>query len=428
MELALQYMWEYRMWHTASPTLCDGRQIKILSPGCLNRNEGPDFSNSRIKIDNTVWIGNVEVHIKASDWYRHGHQHNPAYDNIILHVVAVDDARICRKDGSEIPQLVMPLTERYMNMYAQLSRQDTIGIRCANKISELPTLSIMDCIDSLGTQRLLHKAERIIYTLQRHHGNWQQACFVTICRALGFGVNAEPFEMLANRLPLSILHHHSDNLHQLEAIIFGTAGMLNPRLHTTDPYYRFLCNEFTFLSRKYGLSPMPSHLWKNSRMRPGSSPCRRLAIASAMLKDGFSMAADIIDAKDDINHLRSLFNIQMQGYWTDHYNFEKSSQTSIEAMSQPTLDLMLINVAAPFIYANGLHRDEPTYLNAALDILHSLKPENNSIVSAWRTLGVKAYNAFESQALIQLKREYCEKHRCLQCRWGNKLLRNTDGK
>lgn len=422
MERALQYMWEYRLWDNAAPQLCDGRPAQLLSPGRLNNNAGPDFTNARVRIDDTLWIGNVEVHLRASDWYRHGHQKDISYDNIILHVVSVDDARIKRKDGSEIPQLVLPLTEQYIKMYAQLVDSGTTHIRCGDKLAALPSITVSDCIDSVGTERIQFKAKRILQTLQRHNGDWQQTCFVTLGRALGFGVNSDPFEMLTNNLPLKIIHHHSDNINQIEAILFGCAGQLVLSDYPNDSYHRFLCNEFQFLSKKYGLKPMPAHLWKHAKMRPVGSPCRRLALLSKLLEGGFSMMQHILQANGNIEILRNIFNAKLQGYWANHYNFENPCTESTSALSDQSIDLLLINVAAPIYYAYGISVDEPAYQQTAFQLLNRLKPEKNGIISAWNILGIKACNAFESQALLQLRKEYCDNHRCMQCRWGNKLL------
>lgn len=422
MEKILQYMWQYRLWGKSEYTLHDGRCVRLLNPGCLNSNAGPDFFNAKIFIDNIEWAGNVEIHTKASDWYKHGHDKNPAYDNVILHVVGIDDTKVFRKDGTEIPQITMPLRPEFTEKYINLKEGEQ-SIRCAEFISQLNELLLHDWLESLACERLQAKATRLLETLNQFSGDWEQTCFITFARTLGFGLNSDTLEILAKSIPLTTLHHHSDSLLQLEALLFGQAGMLDMSTHILDEYYQQLCREYYFLQRKYSLRPIQKHLWKYSKTRPANFPHRRIALLAKFTFGGFSLMRKIIDANGDKAKLYDIFNLQLSGYWTNHSSFDIPIPNAPSCLSKSSINLILINTVAPLYYAYGNYRGELRIEENAIDLLYELPTEKNSILSQWERIGITAENALRSQALLQLRKDYCDLHKCLFCRIGNSLLR-----
>lgn len=421
MELLYHYLWKYRIFPDTM-RLCDGRAVRVKSPGLHNRDSGPDFSHARICVDDTDWVGNVEIHVKASDWYRHGHQDDPAYDNIILHAVAVDDARITRPDGSEIPQLVIPATPDLFQVYSELSRHID-DVRCLDRLHTLAPLTVTDWMETLSVERLQMKAQRIKDIYRQFQSDWSQALFITLARSLGFGLNGVPFEMLGKSLPLKYVFRHGDNPMQVEALLFGQAGMLDPSINIFDDYYQALCREYFFLARKYGLRPLAAGLWKTST-RPANSPQRRIAILSAALTTGFSLFDKLLECRGDADRLRELFVWEAGQYWKEHTLFGLSG-TLPTKLAFGSVTSLLINLAAPFYTAYASVCGEPEWAERSIDLLMSLPGEENSKTRQWKLGGLSYPDALRSQALIQLRNEYCDRCRCLECRFGHTILRTA---
>lgn len=403
---------------------CSGAEVEVIDPGRLNTDSGPDFFNSKIKVGGVEWAGNVEIHVKASDWMNHGHQDDPAYDNIILHVVGISDRRIRRNDGSLIPQVEITLPPDFFQVYSDLESRP-ISIRCAESLATISPLTLTDWLETLSVERVQEKAERVMQTLKVCDGDWEQTCFITLARALGFGLNSDPFELLARSIPLKILHHHSDNPLQLQAILFGQAAMLDASNHIFDEYYQLLCREYYFLARKYGLRPMRPGLWKYARTRPQNFPHRRVAFLAKACENGFSLLSKIIDANGNENRLRELFRWSLTGYWHSHFSFDTPAARVSDTLSDTSVTLLLINVAAPLIYATAAHRSDPDLAEKALSLLETLPAEFNSITREWAQYGLNANDALRSQSLIHLKKNYCDQRKCLSCRFGHHLLRQS---
>ncbi len=423
MELLYHYLWHHRMLGTSMTDL-QGHHIDVLSPGRHNEDAGPDFSNARLRIDGKVWSGNVEIHVKASDWNRHGHDSDPAYANVILHVVAFDDARIRRANGEEIPQITAILPEKFYLTYSQLVK-DLKDVRCADQIPSIPNLIREDWLETLAIERLQTKASRLLEYNSLCGGDWEQAVFILFARGLGFGLNGLPFEILAKNLPLRIIYHHADDLRQIEALIFGQAGMLNGSDHIFDGYYQSLCAEYGFLARKYGLRPMDPSLWKYARTRPQNFPHRRLALLAKALYNGMRFSSSLEKADGDYDLLYQLFSWEASEYWKTHADFgaEQTTGALPGTLSRGSRNLMMINVAAPFYMAHARLTGNYDRGELALDLLRQLPAEKNSRIKAWEAMGISAGDASRSQALLHLKDEYCDKGRCLDCRFGHHLLR-----
>lgn len=403
--------------------LVDGTAVEVISPGVLNTDSGPDFSNARIRIGDMQWAGNVEIHVRASDWYRHGHDTDAAYDSVMLHVVAIDDKNISRRDGSLIPQVAVSFPENFFRIYASLS-DNISGVRCENMLSAIPSLVREDWLETLAIERMQMKATRIIDECRGLGGDWERTCFVTFARALGFGLNSEPFEILARSIPLGYLHRHADNLMQLEALLFGQAGMLDTSLHIFDEYYQQLCREYYFLARKYGLRPMRQEIWKYSKTRPQNFPHRRIAILAKSLHGGFSLLSQLLSVEKDPDKIREMFRFKYEGYWLTHSDFDRETPYGANALSAASIDLLIINLVAPMIYAHCAAHGDYEGAEKALDIWGMLQPESNMYIRQWTHAGLPSHNAMRSQALLHLRKQYCDRNDCLNCRLGHWLLRS----
>lgn len=398
--------------------------MTVLYPGRHNTDAGPDFIGARLRIDGQEWAGNVEIHVKASDWKRHGHSGNPAYDNVILHVVGVDDLRIPAATGRMIPQAVLTFPKTFIGLYNQMSKR--IGeVECSTAISRLMPAVTLGWLDSLAVERMQRKSRQILDTVRQVDGDWQRACFIVLARALGFGLNAEPMEMLARKVPLSVVSKHSDNLLQLEALLFGQAGMLDTSVHIFDEYYQQLCREYIFLAHKYGLRPLRRDVWKFARTRPQNFPTRRIAMLARALAGGFSLMSEILETECNNDATRALFDWELDGYWLQNIDFDQPGVNLQAKLSAQTRDLLTVNLTAPLIYAYGAWRGDCELAEKSMDFWHATAAENNHIIRSWQRAGLGAKSAADSQALLQLRNEYCERGRCMDCRFGHALLRQA---
>jgi hypothetical protein len=421
-EMLLQYLWEHRLWEQCDLITTAGQAICVLDPGRRNTDAGPDFFNAKIQIGGHTWVGNVEIHVRASDWHRHHHDNDPAYDSVILHVVGTDDATITRADGQTIPQMVLPFTNDYRERYDSMVSNTAI-LPCVSDLAHIPPLYITDWITSLGYERLYDKVERIEQLRQRLDGDWAATAYVTLARALGFGINSEPFERLALATPLRILLKHRDDPALLEAALFGQSGFLDTVVDVGEDadYLRRLREDYAFIKAKYDLQPVNSPGWKMARMRPPNFPHRRIAALVALIADGFKFSRQFSHITDEAS-ARELFKFNIQGYWVNHYTFGRPTAFAPKALSSDSETSLIINAVVPLMYAYALSFGNDSKLEAAVGLLQSLRPEINSVVSIFTDVGIPCDDAFTSQALIQLRRAYCEPRKCLYCRIGHRIL------
>lgn len=422
MEKLMQYVWQHRLWNPAEMRTNDGRRIVVIDPGMLNSDAGPDFFNAKIEIDGRVWAGNVEIHTRATDWRRHHHDEDPAYDSVILHVVEKDDAPVRRSNGEVIPQMVMQCSPLFADRYARLVEAKT-ELPCASQIRNVPSLTITEWVESLAFERLQSKVERLFKLYESFCGSWEDVCYVSFARSLGFGINNDAFEMLARRTPLRLLHKHSDSELQVEALLFGQAGMLDTMRNGNDgSYYGRLSREYAFLANKFQLKPMDGSMWKSFRIRPQNFPYRRIAMLAHYIAGGFSLMNEILERRDE-EQLRKLFSVKLTGFWANHYTFDGNpTENDYCVLGNKSIDILLINTVAPLYYAYGIKTDNCEISDAAVSLLESLRPEQNKIVADFVTAGIKCPDALTSQALIQLRREYCDTRKCLYCKIGHNLL------
>lgn len=422
-ERLMQYVWQHRLWLPADMRTVDGTPIEVIDPGLLNNDAGPDFFNAKLRIGDRLWAGNVEIHVRASDWYAHGHDRDHAYDTVILHVVDTDDCRITRPGGDVIPQTVLACARDFSKSYHEMVDKPGPGLACAAEIASLPSIYISDWLTALAFERLYTKADRVEQLTKRLNGDWREAVYVTLARALGFHTNSDAFERLALATPLSRLLHHQGDLATIEGTLFGQAGLL-PSIPTGTPegdYVARLGGEHRFLAAKYGLTPLRSPGWKMARMRPQNFPHRRIAVLAATVSEGFSIARRILNVRNADDAVR-LFDVQPGPFWASHYTFEPSQGRVGTALGSNSVNTLIINVVVPVIYAYGRCYGNNDMQEAAVDILQGLPPEQNSVIRLFEAGGISCGDSFTSQALLELRRNYCEPRKCLYCRLGHRFL------
>lgn len=420
----LQYIWENRLFFSERLTTTTGERLEIINPGKRNSDAGPDFFNAKVKIEKTTWAGNIEIHSKASDWNKHRHQHDKAYDNVVLHVVENADNEITRTNGELIPTLELQYPAQLAQNYRDLLEAKT-WIPCADHFYKTDPIVLQLGFNRLMIERLENKTKEILLRLEQNNNNWNETFYQMLARMFGFKVNAIPFELLAKSLPAGILGKHNNNLFQLEALLFGNAGLLNSQL-LGDDYFLQLREEYSFLYKKYKLKPIGGHLWKFLRLRPVNFPTVRIAQLAALLNGTEFLFSKILDAKT-IDSLKKLFKVKASAYWDLHYNFNRQSKRKvIKELGDSSVQVLIINVVIPFLFVYGEKQNKNELKNRALDFLERLPPESNSIIAQWAKLGIQARSAFESQALLQLKNCYCETKKCLNCHIGVKLVSSKE--
>ena len=413
-------MWPLKELHTT-----DGRQVEVVDPGLYNRrNAGPDFFNAKVKIGGTLWVGNVEIHDRASDWYQHGHDHDAAYDNVVLHVVGMADADVMNSRREYLPQMELQVPPHVSTNYEELLHTDHYP-PCYRIIPDLSRLVLHSWMAALQTERLEQKTEAIKQRAERCNGSWEDAYFVTLARNYGFGINGEAFEQWAYNVPLNAVGKHRDDLFQIEAIFMGQAGLLDlqavpERYHAdalNEGYFARLRNEYLYLAHKFSMKPMDFSLWRFLRLRPQNFPHIRISQLAQLYYERRAGLSNLLEC-ESVEAVKQLLSTHVTPYWETHYVFGSESRKNAKNLSQASLNLLTINTAVPMLFAVGRHRQKEEYCNRAFDFLEKLKAEQKHIVTLWRDCGLDAASAGDSQALIQLKREYCDRKDCLRCRIG----------
>ena len=417
-ERLLQYIWQFQYYNNNSLTTVDGDALQIIYPGKFNTNQGPDFLEAKIKVAETTWAGNIELHIKSSNWVTHKHSEDKNYNNIILHVVWEDDADL------GLPFPVLELQSRVSNFL--LARYDelmmtTAFIPCQNSASQVNELTWKSWKDRLLAERLQHKANKIIEHLTNNNNHWEETFWWLLAANFGIKVNSDAFEKIAKSLPTNILAKHKNQIHQLEALLFGQAGLLENNF--TDAYPAMLQKEYLFYKAKYKLQPIQASLFF-LRMRPANFPSVRLAQLAMLINKSNSLFSVIKEA-DSLQEIKKLLNVTANDYWHYHYVFDEATAFKEKHIGTQMVNNLLINTIIPIVFAYGMYNKEDGYKSKALQWLEEVPAEKNNITEAFAGLGVENKNAFDSQALIQLKNEYCNQKRCLQCSVGNRLLKTV---
>jgi len=419
----LHYIWKFRLFERADLKTTEDEPLEIFSAGLHNTDSGPDFHNARIKVGDTVWAGNVEVHLSSSDWKKHEHTNDGSYNNVILHVVYRDDEPLILPNGRRVPTLVLQdripddLYSRYHNL---IFGEKTI-IPCEANIGSVDSMTLQNWLTRVLVERLEKRSALVIAALELNKGDWEETFYQFLAANFGFKTNALPFELLAKSLPQNILAKHKNNPTQVEALIFGQAGFLEQEFK--DEYPQKLKTEYNFLRQKYKLTPVDNHLWKFMRLRPANFPTIRLAQFAALVLQSNHLFSKLLEIKD-VKVLKGLFtDVKVNPYWENHYRFDQESAPSAKHMGEASVNILLLNTLALFLFSYGNHNGMQYFISRSLALLEFLPHEDNKIVEDFCTLGVKINNAFESQALLELKNNYCNYKKCLHCGIGNKILR-----
>ena len=407
-EIVLHYIWEHCLWAGFEQRTTGGRSVEILSVGEHNRDAGPDYSHARVRIDGKEWVGNIELHVCATDWVKHRHHLDKAYDSVILHVVRTADKPVYNSRGELVPQceLQYPSDQDYLSrLFESAQQMDSAFMRigCAEQLVRDPAMLSEGWRRTLLRKRLECKRASIERLLEITKGSWEHALYISLARNFGFHTNSLPFEQLAINTPLSYLQKHRNNLFQLTALLMGQAGGLEPNSFCHADDREALAKEYAFLRTKFGLSPMDGSIWKHARLRPQNSPELRIRQFAQLLYQSESLLSKILD-KQDLNELEKLF--------------------VVDKIGKASIDILLINTVIPYKYAYARYRNNAQQAEEALALMERIAPENNNIIRQWRILGQEVKNAADSQALLHLYQNYCQHHECINCEVGYQIFQD----
>ncbi len=401
MEKLLHFAWKHKILPLRPLLTTEGESVEVIDPGQANRNQGADFFNAKVKIGQTVWAGYVEIHVKASDWFRHGHHEDARYNNVVLHVVQTADAQAVTQDGKALPTLQIDFPAHMLTRYQELCQTDDYP-RCHRVVASIPSLKVHSWMEQLLAERLDGKSARILKRVKESRGDWEQAAFATLARNFGFGINGELLEEWAAHVPLAAAAKHRNNLLQVQALFLGTAGLIGHLGPHDGCDAQKAEAEYAYLAHKFSLPAPPPFLWRYLRTRPYNFPHLRILQLAAIFHHGGAQLHALLEASDT-----ALLQRCLQG----------------APLSVSAIRLIAINTVAPLLYAYGQAQGNDTLVSRAMDLLESLPAENNYIIRQWSACGLEAGTAAHSQALIQLKREYCDRYDCLRCHFGYEYLK-----
>ena len=409
----IYYLWENRLLSKDLHTV-DGEAVRVISVGNRNYDSGPDFLDTRVRIGTTLWVGHVEIHVNASDWFRHGHQNDGAYKNVVLHVVLCNDTEQLGIPTVEVKgQFDESIYARYTGFIK--SRR---WIPCEKFIAGIQQFTWLSWLERIVVERLEVEVKDVFSTLAATHYDWEETLYQRIMRYCGLKVNNDAFERLARLLPLRIVRKHIDNPVQVAAMFFGCAGFLEQEF--TEAYPVLLQREFKILKSKFNLAVMPRVYWKFLRLRPPNFPTIRLA-QMASLVCTYDKLFSKLQAVGDLESMRNLFNVEVDEYWDTHFQFEKPSKEKKKTLGATAVDVLIINAVIPVLFSYGIYHDNQDLKNKSLGFLNMMAPEDNVVIRRFEKLGVNACNAQQTQALLQLYSSYCRRRKCLNCRVFNAI-------
>ena len=416
----LQYIWKFQYYNNSELTCTDGRTLLIFHPGNHNSHQGPDFSQAKIKIDDTIWAGNIEVHIESGHWNLHKHTGDSNYDNIILHVVWHHNAEIKDVSGNNLPTLELQsrVSKILLEKYRQLMLNPKF-IACENQLDDLNELMLNNWKQRLVAERMIAKSSAILQDLKQANGHWEEVFWWYIAANFGLKINSAAFKQIAQSLPIALLSKHKHNLLQLEALLFGQARLLEGQFE--DKYVLMLQKEYLCYQKKYALKQVSGELFF-LRMRPANFPTIRLAQLAKLIYDSEHLFSKLKETAS-VKEVRKMFDLVANDYWHYHYLFERETEYKEKRLGKQMIDNIIINTVVPVLFAYGLHKDENSYKEKATSWLENLSPEKNTITDGFRNLKFENKNAYDSQAFIQLKNEYCQNKLCLKCSIGNSILK-----
>ena len=416
----LQYLWLHKKIDVLRLRTTDNERLEVVSVGQHNHNSGPDFFNGQVRIENQLWAGNIEVHIKSSDWFVHGHEKDAAYDNVILHVVYEYDADIFRRDNSTVPTLELKkfINQEVLHNYYKLFSSKQTWINCEQDINSVDKFTLKSWQERLYIQRLERKSKSIVGLLKASKNDWEAVLFKLLAKNFGLKVNGDAFNCMANSVAFSVVRKTSSSLKQLEALFFGQAKLLSGP-GATD-YYNTLQSDYKFLKQKFTLDYEGGVNVRFFRLRPSNFPTIRLSQLANLYHKEQQLFSKVISA-EHLKELYALFQVNTSPFWKTHYTFEKVSKERSKKITKAFVDLLLVNTVLPLRFCYAKQKGDP-FNEDLLEIISEITSEKNSIVDGFNRLNQTAKSALESQAFIQLKTEYCDKNKCLHCAVGNALL------
>ncbi|MDX2189207.1 MAG: DUF2851 family protein [Bacteroidota bacterium] len=422
-ETFLHFIWQHQYFNTSQIFTKSGDPIRVINPGFKNHDEGPDFLNAKIMIGNIEWVGNIEIHIKSSAWYTHGHHEHGAYNNVILHVVYNHDREVLFTDNSIIPTLELKhyIAKGLIEKCSKLIDTNT-NIPCSESITNVDGLTVSAMINRSATHRLERKAASFLKILKSLNNDWEECFYRHLAQNFGFKVNAAAFYRLTELLPLKIIAKHTANLQEVEALLFGMAGYLNQ--DSVDEYYWNLKKEFQFMKHKYFASTevMKPSEWKLLRLRPANFPTIRIAQFANLLNNYQSMFTTFLE-EDSLENIKKLLRVKQSEYWCSHYLFGEKTEKKIPGLGEDSIDNIIVNTISVALAAYSIAKDHQLYLDRAIHFQENIEAEANSIIDEWKNLEVSINSAFESQGAIELYNEHCAKKACLECQIGHRIIK-----
>jgi Protein of unknown function (DUF2851) len=415
----LHYIWKYKLYH---PDYLSYRNstVEIIDPGIHNFSSGPDFFNARVRIGDTIWAGNVEIHLNASDWYKHNHQNDPAYDNVILHVVYNHDKEIYRADHEEIPWLRLSFSSQLLKKYNNLTHTAHSQKDCIQYLPSLEKVFLRDWIGKLMIERLKEKTAYVFNLLTENKFNWEETLYKLLARSFGMKLNADTFYILATKVPLRFVMKYRNSPDVLNAVFYGQAGFLDEFI-SDESRYNFLRREY--LAVKSMLPPpMPGrYVWKYMRARPAGYPPLRIAQLMAIISRSFPLFENLL-LFSSLKEMKNFLRFSLKNYGEKFFLYGNPNKGNYPVPGNKVLESIIMNAFLPLLFIYGKERGKEEICERVICFLEELPAENNIIIEKWSKFGLKASNIFESQALIQLETKYCEKQRCLDCLLGHKIL------
>lgn len=418
----LYYIWKNKLLTQGELKCINGERISIVDPGYRNTESGPDFTNARIRIDDVTWAGNVEIHVKASDWHRHLHEKDQNYDNVILHAVFTSDKDIRRNDGSHIPTLEMngKFPEKYLDYYTRFLRDGHPDTPCFFQIRSLPEIIRYSWIDRMISERLEIKFAVFSEIFDFQKKSWPASFYILMARTFGFKVNAGPFELLARNTPYKQLLRLNSEFENTEALIFGQSGLLT---HAPDePYTIRLKSKYHYFKSKSHLTPISAHLWKFGGLRPFNFPTLRISQFAQLFSNEDHLIDRVLSAVE-IEDVIKILDISASDYWYMHYRFGQTSSPCVKKLGNDAIRNIIINAIIPFLFFYGKKQHLPLVCDKAIYWLEKCFPENNKVIRFWEDAGWQVLHAGESQGLLHMKQHYCDEKRCIACSIGQHLIR-----
>ncbi len=420
-ESFLQYIWQHQLLEGDLVTV-EGLPVSVERAGALNTDAGPDFFDARVKIGDTLWVGNVEIHIKSSDWNLHHHTSDRAYDNVVMHVVFENDMAVTLQNCHPVATIELKnnIPEVLWNNYeALIDPPRPMPIPCMEHLADIPTFYIDSALERLVLERLERKCQPVRHLLEESHNDWEKCCYWLMAHYFGGSLNSFPFELMTKSTEMNLLARWRDNPRRVEALLMGQAGLLEG--YFEDDYPRQLQADYEALRQGARLTPIAGYLWKFFRLRPYSFPTLRISQFAQLVCQSRNLFSRLLETPDAAE-LQQFFDVQAAPYWDNHFRFDHPSPGKPKHLGRACVDLLIINAWVPLLFEYGNYHNEQRYKDQAIDILQQLKSEYNHIVRQWATVGIKSDNAARSQALIQLYNEHCSRHDCLHCPIGYKII------